>query len=353
MDINLNRPRTWSTAIKQGLNASAFTRSPHGRATRRTPTAAFLVLVAFAATSHGANALDVPPTIASGIVLQRFSVAKGGDGLVIPVSIGGKDHPFLVDTGSGRSLLDRALTVGKPEAAEIERTPDGLIVVGVHKPPEASIGTLHCRFESLISSADLRPMQEMSGLPVAGLLGMDVLGEHIIRIDFDKGELDILKSVPPDAETEIPMQWEPGDVPSVTGFLTGSEKLRMLIDTGEIGFVAGGINEQVARKLVASKRLRELGASWNQTLSGRSSVCFLEGDLLGGRPRTLASRCSSAQVMRTGGARVLVALRRHIRFSRAENPPVKRQGLRSASIRGRRRDDPAAQGECDGHRRGR
>jgi hypothetical protein len=246
-----------------------------------------LVLAAWVATIAvvvaspiGTHASDPSPASASNLVLHQFTVAKAGAGLMVPLRFGGKDHLFLVDTGATDTLFDTSLPLGKRVDGEVARTSNGFIVVGLHEPPVAAVGTLRCHFEAPVASVDLKRMREVSGLPIQGVLGMDFLGQHVVHVDFDKGELQFLESVPKDAGAAVPMEWEPGDVPYVGAFLPGTGKLRFLIDTGYISPLAGTFEDSELRNLVASGKLRRVGTTSSESLSARSQCAVFEGALL-------------------------------------------------------------------------
>src|SRR5206468_2611403 len=47
-------------------------------------------------------------------VVQRFPVAKNGDALLLPVTIQGKTHLFVLGIGNARSVFDSSLPLAKP-----------------------------------------------------------------------------------------------------------------------------------------------------------------------------------------------------------------------------------------------
>jgi hypothetical protein len=48
------------------------------------------------------------------LVEQRFAVPRNGNMLALPVRIGGKAHPFMVDTGLNLTTFDTSLGLGPP-----------------------------------------------------------------------------------------------------------------------------------------------------------------------------------------------------------------------------------------------
>ena len=116
--------------------------------------------------------------------------------LIVPVRVGTKDYPFVVDTGCTGSIFDLSLRphLGGPVGSERMRTTNGEISVDLFRPPDARVGSLTFT-GSPVGCRDLTPIREASGRSIQGLLGLDFLKEWIVRIDFDEGRVDFL---PPD-----------------------------------------------------------------------------------------------------------------------------------------------------------
>ena len=69
-----------------------------------------LIIAVIAGASLGITRAGEPrPEIPARLVLERFDVARGGDCLLVPVRIAGKDRRFVVDTGSSLTVLDFSL----------------------------------------------------------------------------------------------------------------------------------------------------------------------------------------------------------------------------------------------------
>jgi hypothetical protein len=109
---------------------------------------------------------------------------------------------------------------------------------------------------------------------------MDFLGQHIVHIDFDRGDLLLLRSAPKDAGQVVPLEWKPGERPAIEAWVTSEKRVQFLIDTGQGGFDIGGLEAVEARSLVRSGVFRVIGSTLNETVSGTSSSWLLQGKRL-------------------------------------------------------------------------
>lgn len=50
-------------------------------------------------------------SITSDLILDRFSIVKNGDFLLVPVRLAGKDHLYAVDTGATNTVIDTSVTL--------------------------------------------------------------------------------------------------------------------------------------------------------------------------------------------------------------------------------------------------
>ncbi len=233
--------------------------------------------LALLATSPALAADGRPPAIDPASVLARFPVARGGDGLIIPVRIGGRDRPFLVDTGSSNTVLDQADPPGRPDHFETARTSRGSVKFPVYRAPEATVGGIALEVP-FVGGLDLQQIRLISGRPIEGILGLDFLGRHVLHLDCDRGELLLLKAAPADAGEALPMTWEDGEEPTVDLWLASDRKIPFLIDTGAIGTESGSVEVMEMRGLVKSGAFREVGSALNESASGTSRSRIYRGD---------------------------------------------------------------------------
>jgi hypothetical protein len=131
-----------------------------------------------------------------GPALESFAV-KGGDFLIVPVTIKGKSYPFVLSTGTRTTVYDNSLRnlVGERTGADWLKGAEKDILVGCHRPPEAFLGRIPLPREGSVLLADLSWARQMCGQEVRGLLGMDFLRLYVIRIDFDSGTLTIQRGI--------------------------------------------------------------------------------------------------------------------------------------------------------------
>lgn len=248
----------------------------------RTPT--FALLLALSVTRTYAES---PRDAANDNILERFAVAKGGDVLLLPVTVAGKERLFLLDTGCSHTVFDKTVDLGRPRETVLVNTPNGPAQVSVFDPPEGKVGKLPLRGLGPVGREDLSPLREATGYEIAGVLGMDFLGRHVVRIDFDKGEATFLKKagrVANPSDKPIPIAWVPGAVPEVAAALRGREAIRFQIDTGHAGQCCGSLEADCLRRLVRDEELCKVGCESARTFTGvcEKAICRARRLTLGG-----------------------------------------------------------------------
>jgi hypothetical protein len=158
----------------------------------------FLAACAFSALQGISGAADKPAgEPAPPEVIAEFDIAKGGDVIILPVTIADQTYPFLLSLVSQRTVADSRLRplLGKRiepnEGAErIAPTADEYPAIPMQ------IGKLTFTPEKPIVCLSLKSWQEAVGHDVYGVLGHDCLKERIVEIDFDVGKVRVLASFP-------------------------------------------------------------------------------------------------------------------------------------------------------------
>jgi hypothetical protein len=139
---------------------------------------------------------------------------------------------------------------------------------------------------------DMTPLREVSGLPIEGVLGMDFLSRHVIRMDFDKGELSFLTAAEPLSGTAIPLV-EHNDIVGwrqVRGSVGGLERIPFLVDTGQTGPSSGTLDAETFGLLKKWKEMRIVsqgmfrGASGDAVVEDGQSGVLAVGDVKVERP---------------------------------------------------------------------
>ncbi len=149
-------------------------------------------------------------------------------------------------------------------------TPEGEIEVKRFDPPKAMIGTIPFYGPGSVVYKDLKPIREVTGYPVMGILGMDFLYAKIIHINFDKGEFLFLKEVPENPGEECPLDvidYRP--FVSVNFLKTG--ELVYLLDTGAGGLGSGSLKRSSMEVLCKLKKCSEVGKSNVMGFAGQST----------------------------------------------------------------------------------
>jgi hypothetical protein len=244
----------------RGRNEQGIRLFPRGEGAWQNISIGAIISIIVLANAGGAKcdepALQVPPDL----ILQRFTVAKGGDNLKVPVSLGGTDYLFVVETGAPITIFDTSLPLGHPvDVASTFR--DTNRQLRLYNSPDAKLGGLSLRTLEVVAGQDLRFLSQRLGYPVHGLLGMDFLGKHVVQIDIEKGNILFLKSAPKNAGTQVPILWEPGESQSVRCKTSPHEEIGFLIHTGGAEATCGSLGVLEARTLVQRGEDRQIGRS--------------------------------------------------------------------------------------------
>jgi hypothetical protein len=226
-----------------------------------TPTAILSMLfffVAFAQTSAQTPKEDSN-------VIEKFKIAKDGKPILLPIDVGGKKVPFLVDTSSSETCFDKSLiTEPKPPlnlggVGAFDAKRQGLNAINV---PESWLGKkrLGDYIVTTLSIDDLEGMRQRLGCDVRGILGLDYLSHKIVQIDFDAGELRFLKRTHKELGKEISFESDDTDIPKIKLHLDKFLKAKFILDTTDIGTTSGQLGETLVHKIVDS----ELGYSFKE-----------------------------------------------------------------------------------------
>jgi hypothetical protein len=204
-------------------------------------------------------------------VIERFEIAKGGALLLLPIKLKGKKFLFALDTGASSCVYDSSLIplLGEPIRTEEIGTSDGVTRIQFFHPPDAKLGGLSLRTNSLVVAADLRRLREGYGEEVYGFVGMDFLAKHVVRIDPDRGEVVFLRSLDPDAGRRLPMTFE-SNIPYVRVHISGMDAPQLfMVDTGcSPGGGTGLMQAETFDALVKQGKIKPAGDASGQSLSG-------------------------------------------------------------------------------------
>ena len=209
-------------------------------------------------------------------ILERFAISKNGDALLIPVIIENKEYQFMVDTGCTCSCFDSSFHLGVPQRKILARTPTGNIEVPLCRTPNAKIGKLDLLTTGLVFSKDLSFLRKLSGLPIMGLLGMDFLRHHRIRLDFDRGELLFLSSVSRNCGDRFRLSYEDW-VPVLDARIGNSNEVGFELDTGSVAFASVNLKSRIFNNMLEHKLVTIIGSTGSTTVSGSTTTRLASG----------------------------------------------------------------------------
>jgi hypothetical protein len=203
-------------------------------------------------------------------VLEEFEIGTDEGPILLPVTIAGKQYPFLLDTGCAHYGYDRSLKnlMGKEVEKRTLRTPAGPVETAFFLPPDARLGSLPLPADKPAMLDDLCRYRDALGMEFFGVLGMDFLEQFGLRIDFERGKLMILRRAPAGSGTAVPIRVENG-TPLVAGDVLGVGPHEVfIIDTGCVGFSSGNVCSQVYDALVERGRIEPVGEGTSETAGG-------------------------------------------------------------------------------------
>ena len=157
----------------------------------------FVLGIWFSSVANWATAFTPPWDYSASPVIEEFDIARDGDFILLPVTIKGKTHSFILDTGSETTAFDTRL---RPHLISLTKTStlrasNGTVQAEMVEPPDAVLGKLKLRTDKSVICTDFSKVSHVIGKEIYGVLGMDFLQHHKFRIDFDHGKLVFLKSI--------------------------------------------------------------------------------------------------------------------------------------------------------------
>lgn len=150
-----------------------------------------------------------------------------------------KSQNFILDTGTAPSIINVRLAM----ELGLTTVPSTFSALGKTKPekatvlPEIELGPI--RTISLpVQVQNLSSIERALGIPIAGIIGLDVLSKSSFRLDYDKKEIEF-GDVP---HVGIPVQFDPRAGLAVAEMTIEDKEARILVDTGSERVVIFGGN---------------------------------------------------------------------------------------------------------------
>ena len=219
-------------------------------------------------------------------ILAQFDIESHDVIPFLPVTISGKKHLFIMDTGLSVTTFDKSLRkyLGKERGSKLAITPDKLMQLKVYDAPESFVGQMKLGCEEVLCS-DFTMLSLVIGKKIGGVVGMDFLKHHIIQLDYDQGKVFFFKP-----KTNSKSEWGQefdvkifdvpifGKAPHVLGLpyidmtILDDMKIEFMIDTGSNRSI--DLNYNNFKRLMSNEQMK-MTKSLSATASG-----LLEGDMV-------------------------------------------------------------------------
>jgi hypothetical protein len=108
----------------------------------------------------------------------------------------------------------------------------------------------------------------VSGHDIYGIIGMDVLQRHVVRLDFDHGKVEFLRAVGEQPGAPVDLQLVHGAPMIEVGFAGCRAKQRCLIDTGLSGMCSCDLTPEILADMEKKKSACKVGEGHAITLNG-------------------------------------------------------------------------------------
>jgi hypothetical protein len=181
---------------------------------------------------------DAKPTPPSDATLAEFPVNPDGDPLIVPMKIAGKEYPFVVDTGAQGTFIDDSLAPLLGPALEVEVNVNGNSPAKAHLWPKMRLGEMDLSMvaNAMVVRMNLKPLREVLGCDVYGVLGFDWLKWQILHVDFRNGRIQFLRQSPRPRGTVIPLEIDDDQV-FFRAVVPALGDVRLKLDTGFNGTI--------------------------------------------------------------------------------------------------------------------
>jgi len=201
----------------------------------------------------------------------EFAIGKDGRLLVLPVRVGRREFLCLLDTGARLSGFDVSLRemLGDPEEYRMLATPAGMRRVEAFHWPEATLGGQPLRTEKPVVCMPLDEIRSATNQDILGVIGMDVLRSCRLQIDFDRGVLSLLESLPENRDElgeKVAIRFLDDAIPVIFGRIGDDTIEPFLIDTGAQG---NSLGTDFYDTLLERDEIRSGSSSTSVTVAGQ------------------------------------------------------------------------------------
>jgi hypothetical protein len=167
----------------------------------------------------------------------EFTIEKGPRLIQVPVTANGKTLSFCIDTGACKTVFDASLRpmLGAHQGRTTVAMSSGILAVDLFGCPPASVGGLDLSGIGSVACYDLTQVRQLSGKEIYGVLGMDILRNFSIEIDFDDGKLRLWKTAPASWQKKhkpVTIAYDNSNRPYVVLTLPGERPEQFMLNTG-------------------------------------------------------------------------------------------------------------------------
>jgi len=225
------------------------------------------LILASCATTRGPSAVGPASELLADATMNE-DVGCGSPAVITVRLDDGQELPFLVDTGSPMTVLDKSL---EPKLGQCLGTATlnnfGVLYDGsVYTAPRLYLGDLALTTDATVVTSDLvQKSFSDEGLPVLGVLGMDCMRHYCVQFDFSTRKMRLLDpnhieagtlgkaySLTFSSQGNTTDQWVRPYIHH--NHLVGAEQIDVLIDTGYDA--DGALEPKVLRREIQARTLR-------------------------------------------------------------------------------------------------
>ena len=194
-------------------------------------------------------------------VLERFSVAKDGEPLLVPVDVGYNRYLFMLGTGSAMSVYEGTFRLGNPTQVISPEESGEKKELTLFNAPDSKLGKLPIHNgKTPVHAVNFTNARYVCGRPIYGILGRDFFERYVVQVDFDEGELRILKKATEDCGQAINLRMQgrqPGlPLPFAAVKVGGTEEQMFLISTSSIDPCGVYFNHDLFDSLVEKGQIK-------------------------------------------------------------------------------------------------
>jgi predicted aspartyl protease len=164
----------------------------------------------------------------------------------------------MLDTGSSNTVFYVLFKheLGKPKSlVEVKTTSDSMVVQTFDALP-AFVGPFSMQNCGEVTCLNLKMLTLIAGKEISGLIGMNFLRKHVLRIDFNNGRLILLKTLKEtnfDWGEEFTISFNLLGLLQIKGNVLGYIKADFTIDTGSNA--TGTLDRRIFEEILSKEKL--------------------------------------------------------------------------------------------------